>query len=86
MIQQHSSGNGYGHVSHVRTSLGKTTEIDQRSDIFRLAAFCSGVTGKTFEGDSVINLLHSLIYEPAPLIRDLNPLPLLNCKNRGPMH
>jgi serine/threonine protein kinase/Flp pilus assembly protein TadD len=50
-------------------------EIDQRSDIFSFGCILfEAVTGKKpFEGDSVIKSLHSLIYEPAPQIRDLNP-------------
>jgi len=56
-------------------AMGKTTEIDQRSDIFSFGCILfETVTGrKPFEGDSVIKTLHSLIYEPASLIRELNP-------------
>jgi eukaryotic-like serine/threonine-protein kinase len=54
---------------------GKTNQIDQRSDIFSFGCILfEAITGKkAFEGDSVIKSLHSLIYEPAPLIKDLNP-------------
>src|SRR6266511_2843542 len=55
---------------------GKTDEIDQRSDIFSFGCILfEAVTGKKpFEGDSIVKSLHSLIYEPAPQIKDLNPL------------
>ncbi|HKZ01874.1 MAG TPA: serine/threonine-protein kinase, partial [Pyrinomonadaceae bacterium] len=54
---------------------GKTGEIDQRSDIFSFGCILfEAVTGKKpFEGDSIVKSLHSLIYEPAPQIKDLNP-------------
>jgi len=54
---------------------GKTNEIDQRSDIFSFGCILfEAATGKRpFEGDSIVKSLHSLIYEPAPQIRDLNP-------------
>ena len=54
---------------------GKIKEIDQRSDIFSFGCilFEASTGQKPFEGDSVIKSLHSLIYEPAPQIKDLNP-------------
>ena len=54
---------------------GKTNEIDQRSDIFSFGCILFEATTrhKPFEGDSIIKSLHSLIYEPAPQIKDLNP-------------
>jgi eukaryotic-like serine/threonine-protein kinase len=54
---------------------GKTNEIDQRSDVFSFGCILfEGATGKKpFEGESVIKSLHSLIYEPTPQIKDLNP-------------
>jgi serine/threonine protein kinase/tetratricopeptide (TPR) repeat protein len=54
---------------------GKTNEIDQRSDIFSFGCilFEAATRHKAFEGDSVVKSLHSLIYEPAPQIKDLNP-------------
>src|SRR5258705_5036406 len=55
---------------------GKTNEIDQRSDIFSFGCilFEAATAKKPFEGDSIVKSLHSLIYEPAPQIKDLNPL------------
>jgi serine/threonine-protein kinase len=54
---------------------GKTNEIDQRSDIFSFGCILfEAVTGKKpFEGDSIVKSLHSLIYEAAPQVKDLNP-------------
>jgi eukaryotic-like serine/threonine-protein kinase len=54
---------------------GKTNQIDQRSDIFSFGCilFEAATRHKPFEGDSIIKSLHSLIYEPAPQIKDLNP-------------
>ncbi|HEV8369884.1 MAG TPA: protein kinase [Pyrinomonadaceae bacterium] len=54
---------------------GKTKDIDQRSDIFSFGCIlfeaCTGK--KPFEGESVIKSLHMVVYEPPPLIADLNP-------------
>jgi len=54
---------------------GKTKDIDQRSDVFSFGCIlfeaCTGK--KPFEGESVIKSLHMVVYEPAPLIADLNP-------------
>ena len=54
---------------------GKTNEIDQRSDIFAFGCILfEAATGKKpFEGESLVKSLHSLIYEPAPQLKDLNP-------------
>jgi serine/threonine-protein kinase len=53
---------------------GKTKEIDQRSDIFSFGCILfEAATGrKPFEGDSVVKSLHQVIYEPAPLVTELN--------------
>ncbi len=54
---------------------GKTNDIDQRSDIFSFGCilFEAATRHKPFEGGSIIKSLHSLIYEPPPQIKDLNP-------------
>ena len=54
---------------------GKTTEIDHRSDIFSFGCvlFEVATKHKPFEGTSVIQSLHKLVYEPAPLVKDVNP-------------
>jgi serine/threonine protein kinase len=52
---------------------GKT--VDQRSDIFSFGCILyEAATGrKPFDGDSLIDSLHKIVYAPAPPIRDINP-------------
>jgi eukaryotic-like serine/threonine-protein kinase len=78
VMQQHSApGMVMGTVGYMspEQAEGKTNEIDQRSDIFSFGCILfEAVTGKKpFEADSVIKSLHSLVYEPAPQLKDLNP-------------
>ncbi|MGH9947689.1 MAG: protein kinase domain-containing protein [Pyrinomonadaceae bacterium] len=56
-------------------ALGKTNEIDNRSDIFSFGCilFEAATRRRVFQGDSLIKSLHNIIYEPAPQIKDLNP-------------
>src|SRR5437016_12116369 len=77
MQQQSTPGVIMGTVGYMspEQAQGKTGEIDQRSDIFSFGCILfEATTGKKpFEGDSIVKSLHSLIYEPAPQIKDLNP-------------
>ena len=77
MQQRSVAGMVMGTVGYMspEQAQGKTNETDQRSDVFSFGCILfEAITGrKAFEGDSVIKSLHSLIYEPAPLIKDLNP-------------
>src|SRR3989441_1292726 len=78
ILQQHSTpGVIMGTVGYMspEQARGKTNEIDQRSDIFSFGCilFEAATSKKPFDGDSVVKSLHSLIYEPAPQIKDLNP-------------
>jgi serine/threonine-protein kinase len=78
ILQQHSTpGVIMGTVGYMspEQAQGKTNEIDQRSDIFSFGCILfEAATGKKpFEGVSVIKSLHSLLYEPTPQIKDLNP-------------
>jgi len=78
IMQQHSTpGVIMGTVGYMspEQAQGKTAEIDQRSDIFSFGCilFEAATRKKPFEGDSIVKSLHSLIYEPAPQIKDLNP-------------
>src|SRR6202521_1180184 len=78
IMQQHSApGLIMGTVGYMspEQAQGKTNEIDQRSDIFSFGCilFEAATRHKPFEGDSIVKSLHSLIYEPAPQVKDLNP-------------
>jgi serine/threonine protein kinase/tetratricopeptide (TPR) repeat protein len=78
ILQQHSTpGMIMGTVGYMspEQAQGKTKEIDARSDIFSFGCilFEAATRKKPFEGDSIVKSLHSLIYEPAPQIKDLNP-------------
>jgi serine/threonine-protein kinase len=78
ILQQHSKpGLIMGTVGYMspEQAQGKTNEIDQRSDIFSFGCILfEAATGKKpFEGDSIVKSLHSLIYEPTPQIKELNP-------------
>lgn len=78
VMPQHSTpGTVMGTVGYMspEQALGKTKEIDQRSDTFSFGCILfEAATGrKPFEGESVIKSLHMVIYEPAPSITDLNP-------------
>src|SRR5438128_2420686 len=78
IMQQHSMPGAIlgtvGYMSHEQAQ-GKTKEIDQRSDIFSFGCILfEAATGKKpFEGESVIKSLHMVVYEPAPLLADVNP-------------
>lgn len=54
---------------------GKVDQLDHRSDIFSFGCILfEAVTGqKPFADESVIKSLHKVVYEAAPLIKDLNP-------------
>jgi Tol biopolymer transport system component len=77
MQQQSRPGLIMGTVGYMspEQAQGKTNDIDQRSDIFSFGCilFEAATRHKPFEGDSIVKSLHSLIYEPAPQIKDLNP-------------
>src|SRR5256714_6932803 len=78
VMPQHSTpGTVMGTVGYMspEQALGKTEEIDQRSDIFSFGCIVfEAATGKKpFEGESVIKSLHMVVYEPAPPIADFNP-------------
>jgi eukaryotic-like serine/threonine-protein kinase len=64
----------FGYMSPEQAQ-GKSEEIDHRSDIFSFGCllFEAATRQKPFEGDSLIKSLHKVVYEPAPLLADLNP-------------
>ncbi|HKO97462.1 MAG TPA: protein kinase [Pyrinomonadaceae bacterium] len=55
---------------------GKTDDIDHRSDIFSFGCMLyEAITGRRpFQGESNVQSLYRIVYEPAPPIKDLNPL------------
>src|SRR5215813_13470135 len=78
MMPHHSTpGTVMGTVGYMspEQAQGKTKEIDQRSDVFSFGCILfEACTGKRpFEGESVLKSLHMVVYEPAPLLMDLNP-------------
>ena len=54
---------------------GKVDEIDHRSDIFSFGCMLyEAITlQRPFHGESKVQSLYRIVYEPAPAIRDLNP-------------
>ena len=55
---------------------GKVKTIDHRSDIFSFGCLLYEVATmhRPFEADSAIDTMHKIVYEPAPPIRDFNPV------------
>ncbi|HYW71565.1 MAG TPA: protein kinase [Pyrinomonadaceae bacterium] len=80
--EQSQPGTVLGTVGYMspEQAQGKTTEIDQRSDIFSFGCILyEAVTGhKAFEGADVIDSLNKIIREPAP--------PLSNFRADAPNH
>src|SRR5258705_3878793 len=54
---------------------GKTGAIDHRSDIFSLGCILFEVATRhrPFEGESNVEALYKIVYEPTPQIREFNP-------------
>ena len=78
MYSQHSTPGAVmgtaGYMSPEQAQ-GKTGQTDHRSDIFSFGCILfEAVTGhKPFEGDSAVQAMYKVIYEPAPSIREFSP-------------
>jgi serine/threonine protein kinase len=55
---------------------GDVNKVDHRSDIFSFGCLLheAATMHRPFEGTSAIDTLHKIVYEPAPPIRDFNPV------------
>src|SRR6185503_16721367 len=74
--QQHSApGMIMGTIGYMSPEQAQAKTVDQRSDIFSFGCLLyEAATGrKPFAGDSIVDTLHKIIYEPAPLMTDSNP-------------
>jgi serine/threonine protein kinase len=77
MAQHSSAGMVMGTAGYMspEQAQGKVEQIDHRSDIFSFGCILfEAVTGqKPFADESMIKSLHKVVYEDAPLIKDINP-------------
>jgi len=77
-VQHSTSGMVLGTLGYMspEQAQGLVKEIDQRSDIFSFGCLLyeAATRHRPFVGDSTIDTLHKIVYEPAPPIRDFNPV------------
>jgi eukaryotic-like serine/threonine-protein kinase len=64
-----------GTIGYMSPEQAQGKPVDQRSDIFSFGCILyeAATHQKPFQGDSLIDSLHKIVYAQAPLIRDINP-------------
>ncbi len=76
VMQLHSvPGMIMGTIGYMSPEQAQAKTVDQRSDIFSFGCvlYEAATDRKPFAGESVIDTLHKIIYEPAPAITEFNP-------------
>ncbi|HKP86841.1 MAG TPA: protein kinase, partial [Blastocatellia bacterium] len=75
MMGQTRPGMVMGTIGYMSPEQAQGKPVDQRSDIFSFGCMLyEAATGrKPFEGDSVIDSLHKIVYTQAPPVRESNP-------------
>ena len=74
-VQHSTPGVIMGTVGYMSPEQAKAKGVDQRSDIFSFGCVLyEATTGrKPFAGDSIVDTLHKIIYDPAPPITEFTP-------------